>query len=108
MSEGYRKAIGNSVWHFCSNCSTWPADDYIGSFGPEQIGQEGLCSECLARHDIGDCENYDPGETVEPRKCPVIHNGKTCGLDLRPELLPGIHVCPLGHRVLIVPPRAKK
>jgi hypothetical protein len=106
MVEGYRKAIGNSVWHFCSNCSTWPTDNYIGSFSPEQIGDEEFCNECRARHDFGDCGN-DSDQMLQPKKCPVIDDGKRCGLDLRPESRPGIHVCSRGHRVLIVPPRPK-
>jgi hypothetical protein len=44
---------------------------------------------------------------LQPKKCPVIDDGKRCGLDLRPESRPGIHVCSRGHRVLIVPPRPK-
>jgi hypothetical protein len=108
MVETYRKAIGSTVWHFCSNCSTWPADDYIASLSPQQIGREALCTECVARHDVGDCENYEDAEASPPRKCPVIQSGKECGRDLRPELTAGIHICVAGHRILIVPPRRSK
>jgi hypothetical protein len=109
MVETYRKAIGSEVWHFCSNCNTWPDDDYIASLNPEQIGREELCTECVARHDIGDCENYNDASLAGARKCPVIQHGRECGRNLRPELTAGIHVCSAGHRVLIVPPpRSKK
>ena len=108
MFESYRKAIGSLVWHFCSNCSTWPIDDYIASLSPEQIGREALCTECLALHDIGDCQDYEDAEISSRKKCPVIYNGRECGRELRPELTAGIHICSAGHRVLIVPPRRSK
>jgi hypothetical protein len=108
MNENYRKGVGSSVWHFCSNCSTWPAENYITSASPQQIGSEVLCSECVARHDIGDCENFAESEAVTPRKCPVIQNSKQCGRDLYPDFTAGIYYCSAGHRVAIVPPRRPK
>jgi len=108
MTEGYRKAIGSEVWHFCSNCRTWPVEDYIASLNPEQIGREELCTECVARHDVGDCESFINANLAAARKCPVIHDGKECGRDLRRELTAGINVCAVGHRVLMVPPRHSK
>jgi hypothetical protein len=108
MAENYRKAVGSAVWHFCSNCSTWPTEDYITSSRPQQIGNEVLCSECVARHDIGECENFQSAEIFSPRKCPVIHNGKECGRDLYADLAAGIYCCSAGHRGVIVPPRRPK
>ena len=103
MAETYRKTIGSNVWHFCSNCTTWPAEDHISSMTPEQIGEEELCNECVARHNIGDCKNYSDVGAVR-RKCPVIVNGRECGLTLFPEVVAGLHACSGGHRILVVPP----
>lgn len=104
MAESYRKTIGSNVWHFCSNCATWPLESYIASVTPEQIGDEELCNECVARHNIGDCDNQMDLSSLRPRKCPVIVNGRECGLLLVPEAAAGRHVCAAGHRILVVPP----
>ncbi len=43
----YRRREGHDTWHWCRNCSTWPADDY------EEIGSKPtageLCNECRAK-----------------------------------------------------------
>jgi len=75
--EPYRKAIGSDVWHFRSNCTTWPFEDHIVSLSPEQIGKEELCTECVVRHAIGDCADYSDASFTEViKKCPVIFDGK--------------------------------
>jgi hypothetical protein len=108
MIETYRKTVGSDVWHFCVNCSTWPVGDYIASASPQQIKGETLCTECVARHQIGDCTGYSETTVIQSKKCPVIVAGKECGLDLFLDLGAGYHVCSLGHRVLIVPPADSK
>ncbi len=110
MPETYRKAIASNVWHFCSNCTTWPVEHYIASQSPEQIGNEELCTECVARHDVGDCKDYiyeDPG-FIGITKCPVIVDRKKCGHDLLPDVAAGLHICSSGHQILIVPPARSK
>ena len=107
MIENYRKAIGSNVWHFCVNCSTWPVGDHIASTSREQIEKETLCTECVARHQIGDCDVSEKA-AVRATKCPVIVAGKECGRDLLPDFVAGYHVCSLGHRVLIVRPADSK
>jgi hypothetical protein len=110
--DTYRKAIASNVWHFCSNCTTWPGEDYIASLNPEQIGYEELCTECVARHDIGDCQdydyNYDDLSLSGERKCPVTVDGKKCGHDLLPDSAARIHMCSVGHHILIVLPAHSK
>jgi hypothetical protein len=109
MIESYRKAVDSKVWHFCSNCTTYPAENYVSALLPQHGVDAGLCTECVARHAIGDCAGDSDAGSLEKRKCPVFVDGKQCGLDLLQELATGIHLCPSGHRVLIVPPvKAKK
>jgi hypothetical protein len=103
MAVDYRKAIGGNVWHFCENCNTWPLQRYIASQTPEQIGDEVLCNECVARHQIGDCENYIERSYAALAKCPVIVGGRECGRTMFPELIAGLHMCSAGHRILVVP-----
>jgi hypothetical protein len=103
MAESYRKAIGGNVWHFCENCNTWPVEGYIASQTPEQIGHEVLCNECVARHEIGDCENYTDANSAALTKCPVTVDAKECGRKIFPELMAGLHSCSAGHRILVVP-----
>jgi len=103
--EPYRKAIGSKIWHFCSNCSTWPLRDHIASSSPEQIGNEELCTECIARHQTGDCQDYDDELYSGARTCPVVVQGKRCASLLLPDFTAGLCICTAGHRILIVPPR---
>ena len=44
----YRRAKGTSSWHFRSDCTHWPTDDYIRSTGP--VGSD-LCDECIRKTD---------------------------------------------------------
>ena len=110
MLDTYRKAIASNVWHFCANCTTWPVAAYIASQSPEQISDEELCTECVARHEVGDCKDYiydDPG-VIGITHCPVIIDQKKCGHDLLPDLAAGFHRCSSGHRILVVPPARSK
>jgi hypothetical protein len=84
--SNYRKAIGSVVWHFSSNCTTWPINNYIVSENP-QDGE--ICSECTALH------------ALRVRTCPVIVNKSPCGLELMLNS-DGFHYCPVGHRTHIV------
>jgi hypothetical protein len=103
MIESYRKAIDSNVWHFCSNCTTWPAQNYLASLVPYRMENAELCAECAARHAIGDCEGESDVGSTKKRKCPVFVDGKECGLDLVQDLGSGHHICSSGHRSLIVP-----
>jgi hypothetical protein len=45
----YRKDRGGDTWHFSSDCSKWPARDYVEVSIPGE-----LCNECKARSAHGD------------------------------------------------------
>ena len=104
MIETYRKASGSKVWHFCSNCTTYPAQDYISFQFPQRVEDAELCTECIARHTIGDCAGDGDVGSLGNRQCSVIVDGKQCGLALLYDLASALHICPSGHRTLIVPP----
>jgi len=108
MIETYRKAIGSKVWHFCTNCATYPAQDYTSSPFPQRVEEVELCTECIARHAIGDCAGDHDVGSLTKRKCSVIVDGKKCGLDLLYDLASALHICPSGHRTLIVLPAKSK
>jgi hypothetical protein len=94
MRENYRKIIGSNIWHFCSDCTTWPLHNYIESQDPRRIEDVELCVECIAQN------------RLRQRKCAVIVNGKECGLDLvKQQEVPivALYQCSLGHRTYILP-----
>jgi hypothetical protein len=49
----FRRVRGADVWHFCHNCSGWPAADYDEQ---EPAPGSGECPECRSKWDRGDCE----------------------------------------------------
>jgi hypothetical protein len=50
MANTYRKASGCQTWHFCSNCSHWPKEDYEEQGVVPGTGQ--LCNECKVLRDV--------------------------------------------------------
>ncbi len=51
----YRRASENLVWHFCRNCSTWPADDFTEVTTSQHLLRGSLCLECIANRHFGEC-----------------------------------------------------
>ena len=49
----YRRGKGHDTWHWCKNCSTWPADDCEESSSKPIAGE--LCNECRAKQAAGNC-----------------------------------------------------
>lgn len=49
----YRRRKGNDTWHFCTNCSNWPASGYDAQTNKPTSGE--FCNECLAKRDNGTC-----------------------------------------------------
>jgi DNA-binding NtrC family response regulator len=49
----WRKSYDSTVWHHCSNCSTWPTSDYEerNTIAPDNE----VCNECEARELANDC-----------------------------------------------------
>jgi hypothetical protein len=54
MASTYRKASACQTWHFCSNCSHWPEDDFEQLTVPPEIAQ--LCNECKTLREVGNCQ----------------------------------------------------
>jgi CheY-like chemotaxis protein len=53
VANTYRSERGSQVWHFCTNCSEWPTDDYYERRAPPT--NEQLCNECRAKWQANDC-----------------------------------------------------
>lgn len=51
----YRKRIDGDTWHFCSNCSTWPINDFVAT--TELTGKSVTCNECIIRKNHGECDS---------------------------------------------------
>src|SRR6266496_4719311 len=47
IHELYRRNQESEVWHFCCNCSQWPAEDYIEQRHLRSTDE--LCSECIVQ-----------------------------------------------------------
>ncbi|HEV8725255.1 MAG TPA: response regulator [Candidatus Binatia bacterium] len=45
--EVYRRKPESEVWHFCRNCSQWPAEDYIEQRHLRSTDE--VCSECIVK-----------------------------------------------------------
>jgi hypothetical protein len=51
----YRKLIDGDTWHFCSNCSKWPSNDFVAT--RELTGEAVTCNECIIRKNHGECDS---------------------------------------------------
>jgi len=49
----YRKRSNTQCWHFCSNCSEWPSDDYQESI--DRPAARDLCQECKNKLSKKEC-----------------------------------------------------
>ncbi len=54
MANTYRKVKGSDTWHFCANCSRWPASNYDEQYSKPTSGE--LCNECKAKKEAGNCK----------------------------------------------------
>jgi hypothetical protein len=54
----YRKLDAADTWHWCHNCSGWPAKDYAQREDkpPTWTGQS-LCEECRTRDCSNECQH---------------------------------------------------
>ncbi len=50
----YRKALACQTWHFCTNCSHWPAEDFEQLTILPESGQ--LCNECKTLREARNCQ----------------------------------------------------
>lgn len=51
----YRRLRGSDTWHWCTNCSRWPALNYEEQTSRPPNGE--LCNECKAKEAAGSCRN---------------------------------------------------
>ncbi|HEV2756491.1 MAG TPA: S8 family serine peptidase [Actinomycetota bacterium] len=49
----YRRRRGSDVWHFCTNCTSWPKRDYDERATKPRSGE--LCNQCLSKKRKGAC-----------------------------------------------------
>jgi hypothetical protein len=54
MTQEYRRSLLHYMWHFCSNCSTWPGRRYLSA--SELPADAAICNECLAKKALGECD----------------------------------------------------
>jgi hypothetical protein len=54
----YRRLEISDRWHFCTNCSGWPAADYVELEYPEYLLKGSLCLECITKRHFGECEAH--------------------------------------------------
>lgn len=52
--RSYRRKKGHDTWHWCRNCSTWPASDYEERAVSDRFAGE-LCNECHAKEKSSRC-----------------------------------------------------
>jgi uncharacterized protein (DUF433 family) len=52
--RSYRRKKGHDTWHWCRNCSTWPASDYEERAVSDEFAGE-LCNECHAKEKSSRC-----------------------------------------------------
>jgi len=45
---------GSDTWHYCTNCSKWPASNYDQSAAKPTSGE--FCNECKGKEKSGQCQ----------------------------------------------------
>lgn len=50
----YRKRKDKDTWHWCTNCSNYPKENYEEKPSKPSTGE--LCNECLSKERSGDCK----------------------------------------------------
>ena len=58
----YRRKKGRDTWHWCTNCSHWPTEDYetyCGSKDDRPSSYSELDNECLSLEKKGNCSTKD-------------------------------------------------
>ena len=52
----YRKRKDSDTWHWCTNCSKWPIEDYDVWCGEGRPSNGELDKECLSKERNGECK----------------------------------------------------
>lgn len=48
-----RKGVAYDTWHFCTNCSKWPKENYDVRYTKPTDGE--LCDECKGKEKAKNC-----------------------------------------------------
>ena len=68
----YRRGQSADTWHWCANCSQWPAEDYIER--EAKLGTGELCNECMAKDLTRNCQPADQvAERADRNTVPRFH-----------------------------------
>ena len=51
----FRRSVGHDTWHWCRNCSFWPASNYDEKKTSRRSLAGELCNECKAKQANGSC-----------------------------------------------------
>src|SRR5438093_4172227 len=54
MASEYRRERNSDIWHFCSNCSQWPKDNFIEQRTTPRT--EKMCNECVSKRRQDECK----------------------------------------------------
>lgn len=46
----FRRRRSSDTWHFCTNCSNWPRNDYVEQIRKPTWGE--YCNECLSKRTL--------------------------------------------------------
>ena len=55
MAMTYRRLVDGERWHFCTNCSLWPNEEFVELESPEYALKGSLCLECITKRHFGQC-----------------------------------------------------
>jgi hypothetical protein len=53
MANTYRRRRRRETWHWWSNCSNWPTEDYVERDSKPTYGE--LCDQCEAKQRNNNC-----------------------------------------------------
>ena len=56
MRKEYRRRKDSDTWHWCTNCSKWPKENYEVWIGEGRPPYGELDNECKAKEKNGECQ----------------------------------------------------
>lgn len=64
----YRREEDGKIWHWCTNCSSWPTANYVERHHMKPVYGE-LCRQCQDKEDAGSCrqDSDQPRPKTVPR-----------------------------------------
>ena len=62
----YRKKHNTKWWHFCTNCTDWPAVDFEEE-KTEHAPSEDVCPQCIQKQTEGTCEQANVSQSAAPQ-----------------------------------------